>query len=1149
MKILELHLRNIASIERADINFEELRDAQNGQQVPLFLISGDTGAGKSVLLDGIAMALYKRTPRTVSVASKNNNIFANSSGESVNVTSIEQYTRIGISEKDECYSELLFEGNDGLRYTAKLALGITKSRKKDADGNYIRKYKELEWTLTQGDQMWDKDKDITPIIEKKAIGLTFDQFTRMVMLAQGQFAAFLCGGKEERTTILEQLTNTELFSQYGEAISRIFKNAKKTHEFEEDKLKDALKDAGTIDAEECKRQISEAEKQKTELDAKIGEINHQIKWTESVLNAQKELQQAQQALQLLKQQTESEEYKAKDQLVKDWEATDEVRHQRQQMKDQLHEQNRQRLQTENHQQQYGALFADLEWHRQQQQLQEQHFKEEESWLGERKNQDGLYTEAKTIDVKLGQALKMKSDMEALQQNIKSQEALLPDLQEKLAKAQAEQQQSLQQVQNKDKEINKLQTERNALKLEEVNEKLNTLHQRKTKTETMLTEIGELRKVVDQVDDLGKKVQEDEKILPELLHKVNAAQEKYRLAAENADKALSRLNDMQASMDEKLTMLRSRLSEMENCPLCGQQVNHLHLEHFDFQGLIDPLKKEQDAAVAARALAQKEWDTAQKAHTECHTRLQGYQGLLADLNVKKTQYIQTIKAKAQEVGIAYSAMLAKDVQAKVTEWQEQEDELKLSQHKAETLQRQINALLHEKSSLEIVRKEKDEAFNSVQNDLTGKSTEISNHKTQLANQQHEQQGLLSELSRALEAFYPDWQSDLAGVRSRLQQESVEYLQRKNALEKEQGEWTSMQEKIQRMSTTQSSILQDFPEWQISIAARKGELDDAEPEWNTLRSACRSLQDAMHRTTKEIADLQQVLNRYYASHNSSEALLDALMNKKPEVEAARESIQKMNLEMTLHKDRQERAKAILSESLHALKIVSENEISNLDELQEQKRVLENQRDAAIQKETTARNLIGQFETYQGKLQQQKENVEKARVRFNHWNVLNNYFGGARFRTLVQTYILRPLLNNANIYLSKITDRYTLTCSEENEQLSIFVLDRYYKDEVRSVTVLSGGERFMVSLALSLALSSLNRPDLNVNILFIDEGFGTLDEKSLDSVMQTLETLQEIAGQQNRRVGIISHREELIERIPVQINVLKKGAGRSVVKIVQA
>ena len=82
--------------------------------------------------------------------------------------------------------------------------------------------------------------------------------------------------------------------------------------------------------------------------------------------------------------------------------------------------------------------------------------------------------------------------------------------------------------------------------------------------------------------------------------------------------------------------------------------------------------------------------------------------------------------------------------------------------------------------------------------------------------------------------------------------------------------------------------------------------------------------------------------------------------------------------------------------------------------------------------------------------------------------------------------------------------------------------------------------------LFLDELNRPDMNVNILFIDEGFGTLDEKSLDSVMETLEKLQEIAGQTERRVGIISHREELDERIPVKIRVEKKGEGRSKVKI---
>jgi DNA repair exonuclease SbcCD ATPase subunit len=112
---------------------------------------------------------------------------------------------------------------------------------------------------------------------------------------------------------------------------------------------------------------------------------------------------------------------------------------------------------------------------------------------------------------------------------------------------------------------------------------------------------------------------------------------------------------------------------------------------------------------------------------------------------------------------------------------------------------------------------------------------------------------------------------------------------------------------------------------------------------------------------------------------------------------------------------------------------------------------------------------------------------------------------------------------------------------------VHDLYNKGQVRSATILSGGERFMISLALSLALSSLNRQDMNVNILFIDEGFGTLDEKSLESVMVTLEKLQEIAGQSNRRVGIISHREELYERIPTQIQVKRRGEGRSIVEIV--
>ena len=95
MKIKKLHLRNIASIEKADIDFENgLNDGISGDKAGIFLISGDTGAGKSAILDGISLALYKTTPRIDGITNVNNNKFTDAKGESIGIGSVEQYTRL-----------------------------------------------------------------------------------------------------------------------------------------------------------------------------------------------------------------------------------------------------------------------------------------------------------------------------------------------------------------------------------------------------------------------------------------------------------------------------------------------------------------------------------------------------------------------------------------------------------------------------------------------------------------------------------------------------------------------------------------------------------------------------------------------------------------------------------------------------------------------------------------------------------------------------------------------------------------------------------------------------------------------------------------------------------------------------------------------
>jgi exonuclease SbcC len=163
---------------------------------------------------------------------------------------------------------------------------------------------------------------------------------------------------------------------------------------------------------------------------------------------------------------------------------------------------------------------------------------------------------------------------------------------------------------------------------------------------------------------------------------------------------------------------------------------------------------------------------------------------------------------------------------------------------------------------------------------------------------------------------------------------------------------------------------------------------------------------------------------------------------------------------------------------------------------------------------------------------------------WGQISELIGsadGSAFRAIAQAYNLELLLAHANEHLIELAPRYRLKRS--GSDLGLLVDDRDMGDSVRSVHSLSGGESFLTSLALALGLAAMSSRRLRIESLFIDEGFGVLDPQALDLALNALDGLQSLG----RKVGVISHVAEMLERIPVQIRVQRMGQGTSAVDVV--
>lgn len=1150
MKLKELHIRNIASIERADIDFEkDLNDAITGDPASIFLISGDTGAGKSVILDSISMALYKKTPRIADVANASKNDYTDAEGEQIRVASIEQYTRLGISDKDESYSEVVFEGNDGRMYHARLTLGMKLGSKDKETGIRPIKHSKPTWEIRIDKGDWTKDSVEQTILD--AIGLDFQQFGRMAMLAQGQFANFLTGDKKEREAILEQLTNTQHFTAYGEAINSLWKKAKANQDriqtiYDTEKPHTLSDEA----VEQLTKEQQEGQKQLDIYDAKLKKFDEQLKLIEGILSKEKEQDQARQKVQELTIIISGDEYKNNKSLYSDWDATTNERHQLADLQRARRDEQTSKESLSQLQDKFNALSSDIIDRQAKTKAIEDAIQLNKEWIEKRKQHEDLFVKAREVEIKIGQYLEKVRKTDELAKGLKEEQGKTKSLMKAKSEAEENAKKAKDVVKAKENEIEELGNQRKALNPQAIDDQ-------KSKKEAAKREIENIRKSYDDLETalrdanvLREAIEKEKVQLSELKDASEKAEQVFLTKKTESEKADKLLTTMQMSIKDTLINLRHRLQEeqADTCPLCGQHIDYAHLND-DFNGVLTPLEEEQKRAAEAYQQATSQRDTARDSYKKFDGAHQIKAKNLKEADQKNDKAKEAIEAKAIAAGLNIQDPLIPQIEKLLGSLDEDITKLKAAQQEAEALQGKINALLEEKKPLDTLKSEAETAKTKAENAVNNNSETITRldkeHKELTAGCET----IKSEISSQLSGYSDNWQTDTDNLLNKLKKDANEYNDHQKQLNDDST-------KLERGTTLNNSLLQFSqsiltvcPEWKAEFDAKAYSCRDINREWADLLAEVTRLVSKIKDCKAVITSSTEGLTAYYQESGKTEKDLLMLIAQEPQVATARKFVVDTDSLLKSRNDAIVDAQKQIEVSLKALGVNDRTELPDYQSAENEKIGTKALYDELF---TNVVQIKGRLETHNNNIKRLKEienDLAIAKQQFARWDKLNRIFGGTRFRTLVQTYILRPLLNNANIYLEQITDRYRLTCSEDNEQLSILVLDRYNKDQVRSVTVLSGGERFMISLALSLALSSLNRPDMNVNILFIDEGFGTLDEKSLDSVMQTLEKLQEIAGQTNRRVGIISHREELEERIPVKIQVVKKGEGRSMIEVTNA
>jgi exonuclease SbcC len=996
----------------------------------------------------------------------------------------------------ECFSEVVFKSSQG---TFRCTWGQHRARKR-SEGNLLEAHHEISDALS-GKPIETKKSLVPSVIEEKT-GMDFDRFRRSILLAQGNFDTFLKADAEQKSKILEQITGTQIYSTISQKVYERLKGEKQSL----DLLNQSISGITLLTDEEYQvisTQISQLQDQEKSITTKVLSLNRAIQWLQDIGEIEQELESFEgKRTQLLgEKEAFKKNYTKLDKALRAGkiDAMYQLLHsKRETQKRELLELHSKKAEQKVLQEKIKEINKALK----------EREEEREILSSEIERQKPIIKKVRVLDQSLAavekQHIAVVQTIEVLEKTLKGEKSQLSSFineRSQVEETQATKKNYLQEHQEDEKlihslsglkeQINSLQLKLKHLKTLEKNLKEFFLDEFRKSLVVMRTQQS-LFELKESLTNLKTQMREKEILRSNLLGE-------KQLREYKADKDHLQREQILLAKIEQLEDERVHLIEGNPCPLCGS-LTHPFSDHTQLPE--DENEKAIETLTTLITNCEQLDEEIRVLNEKINLILQDVKNGMLSENREKDSLQATYKKSEEAMqDILEERSNINTSKASILD--------QLAPYHIDSIEDNSETIL---STLELLL----QAYNSAQESLHKNSDVL-----------HEIESKISSTTKTIELYEKNLEEHkkserlLQGEYSSLASERKTLYGTKDPDDEE----LLLEAKLQKAKEREEDTRNNFSNLQKEDVACETTIGSLTV--NSTQRASELTKDE-EQFIKSLSSLNFKNEEDFLDSRLSSDTIEALTNEEKRLETKSTEIS-AHIESCTQRLAQQRQKELTKESLESL----------INQVSEQQFLL----DGLKENISTEKFKLLENEQAKERVKERAEEIAKQQKEVEKWEKLSSLIGsadGKKFRNYAQGLTFDVMISHANDQLKRMNDRYILS-RDPNQVLELNVIDNYQGGEVRSTKNLSGGESFIISLSLALGLSQMASKKVRVDSLFLDEGFGTLDDNALDSALETLSTLQ----QEGKIIGIISHVSLLKERINTKIVVTPTTGGKSLLE----